>query len=202
MTAETVSASANVVLALCGVGTVLAAWAGLGTWRRQLTGNLAADTARRMLLATYRLRDAIQWVRNPFMSSGEQVEAVVAAGIPEPDRQAFYADKHRRHNLIYQRRWDKVVAAKTELDVVYVECEVLWGNILREPMLAAKASMLSVLEGVEEHLVALSRPDHNYLTPAEIRARIYAMGENDEIVKSIKIWVYAIESVMRQHLRT
>src|SRR3989304_91489 len=54
----------------------LVAIKGLQTWRRQLKGTADYDLAKRLLKAAYRLRDALQAVRNPFMSSGEVQYAI------------------------------------------------------------------------------------------------------------------------------
>jgi hypothetical protein len=104
---------AQLVEAAAAVGAVTIAGLGLGTWRRQLRGTTEYDLARRLLLQVYRLRDAIDHVRQPFMSieeAGERKEGVpweIAA---------------------YDQRWQGVREAMVALAAAVAESEVLWGS--------------------------------------------------------------------------
>lgn len=86
---------------------------GLQTWQRQLRGNAEYDLARRVLLAVYKVRDAINNCR--FHASLEEVEA---------DRDGIAKAIKQMH--------DEAIAelekAKASLEVELVEAEAVWGG--------------------------------------------------------------------------
>lgn len=111
-----------------GVASVVAV-AGLHTWKRQLHGNTNYELARGLLRSAYKLREAIRWVRSPFMSSGEMAAAMKAAGLAQTPQNT--ADD-QAEELAYQARWDKVVATQVEFAAEVLEAEALWGPLIRE----------------------------------------------------------------------
>src|SRR3972149_3543256 len=65
---------------IAGAGVYFAA-SGLSTWRDQLHGRTEYDLARRYLRSTYKVRDALQRVRSPFMFGEEMMAALKMEGI-------------------------------------------------------------------------------------------------------------------------
>ena len=106
-----------------GIGTIIAI-IGLGTWKKQIGANVEYEAARKLLKSTFKIRDAIAWVRNPFISTGEMVD--------EPGAQQQSSDQRKNglHNA-YNRRWQKVIDANSELSTNLLEAEVLWGKSIR-----------------------------------------------------------------------
>jgi len=54
-----------------GITGAVVAVKGLGTWQRQLKGQSEYDLSRRLLVALFKFRDAINGVRNPMMLGHE-----------------------------------------------------------------------------------------------------------------------------------
>jgi hypothetical protein len=117
---------------MTGIATIAAAVVatmGLHTWKRQLFGNSNYELSRRLLRSAYRLREAIQFVRNPLMLAGEMATARKAAGLgttPPPGTDDPSVE------LAYQSRWQKVVDARVEFDAELLEAEALWGPEIRQ----------------------------------------------------------------------
>jgi hypothetical protein len=112
-----------VVTVAAAVGAAIAIH-GLRTWNRQLKGSAEYELTRRLLKCTYRLRDAIRGVRNPFMSAAE---------MPAPsaeERAKMSLDQALHYGSVrgYQTRWDPVVAARSDLEAELLEAEVLWSK--------------------------------------------------------------------------
>jgi hypothetical protein len=96
---------------------------GLQTWRDQLKGTANYELAKRLLKATYKLRDALQGVRNPFISAGEIRQAVTEAQLDikheDPD---FHATSS---TAVYQIRWKPVGEAYQALELEVIEAEAI-----------------------------------------------------------------------------
>ena len=115
--------------------TILAyiAFQGLKTWRRQLIGNTEYEHARKLLRTIYRVRDAVNIVRGPFISSLESGTAMKEVGIEVKEGDAF--DKklmEKSQEAVYQRRWKKMIEAMTEYEIEAFEAEALWGTAIFE----------------------------------------------------------------------
>jgi len=96
---------------------------GLSSWRRQLHGQSDHELARRILVALFKMRDAIQDVRNPALFSSEMPDP------PAEKRETMSAEQIRFFGTsqAYERRWEKVGRLQTELYADIVEAEALWG---------------------------------------------------------------------------
>jgi hypothetical protein len=115
MAVASITVIATCVVAVASVAGLLVAILGLQTWRTQLEGTAHFDLARRLLLAVYELRDAIDNVRHPFLSSGE-----AAGGDPDTPWQI----------AAYENRWTGVRAAMVQLQAATREADVCFGRSL------------------------------------------------------------------------
>lgn len=68
MTPEVVSAIADSATAIAAAGGIGIAFAGLRTWRDQLTGQNEYEVARRLLRVALATRDRIAFVRHPVIT--------------------------------------------------------------------------------------------------------------------------------------
>src|SRR5438093_827696 len=71
---EYTTVAQNIVLALCGIATVLIAYAGLTTWRKELKGKSEYAKAKEVLKSVYRVRRGFMAVRAPMIFSYEYPE--------------------------------------------------------------------------------------------------------------------------------
>ena len=178
---------------------------GLEAWRRQLTGTTEYELARRVIKAVYALRDALERVRSPLITSAEMANALQETGTEvEPS-----ADNARAatNNAVYQVRWRPVVEAYQALELEALEAEALWGRELRDLILQLKANVNSLLSALDLILRHQAYPDTNILDHAthEVFSRIIYRQSNDpaqdKYSQELNQQVASIEERVRPHLR-
>lgn len=111
---------------------------GLRAWRIQLRGRTEYELARRILTAVYKLRNAIELVRNPVLLSTEIDRSVKEAKF---DVEASDPDFERKSTAaVLQRRWHSVTAALVDLELGALEAEATWGEKARKSYIRCKAA--------------------------------------------------------------
>ncbi|NKC13176.1 MAG: hypothetical protein GKR94_13535 [Gammaproteobacteria bacterium] len=141
---EVVSILKDIVLAGAAVTGAIVAVKGLGTWRRQLTGQSEYELTRRLLVGVFKYRDAIDRVRDP---------AILAYEMPEPSSeqsQNMTREQIRFYGLqkAYERRWEKVQGVRTAMYLDYLEAEAIWGEEV--------TSLFKALFELEKELLTIS----------------------------------------------
>ena len=87
--------------------------AGLTTWRRQLQGTTEYDVAKRTLLLTFQVQDALQAVRSPMLYlRSEEIEK----------------GRKLKEQRIYNERLQRLHEKWAELRTVSLEARVIWGE--------------------------------------------------------------------------
>jgi hypothetical protein len=177
---------------------------GLQTWRRQLKGTTDYDLAKRLLKAAYRLRDALQAVRNPFMSSGEIQHAIkeVQLEVKPPDEDFNAASTA----AAYQLRWRPVIEAYQSLELEAFEAEALWGPSAKDVIIATRRAINSLSVAID--LVLRDRqPGGTRILDGESREKferiLYSMArtpEDDPYLKELTAAVAQIETLARPFL--
>lgn len=140
----------DIVTSCTAIVAVYIAGRGLHTWNRQLRGTAQYELARRVLRATYRLRDALDGVRNPVIWGAE---------MPDPPKEsaAEMSRREQRHwgiRQAYAARWDLVSKHRSELQAELLEAEVLWGHGLPHLVKPLHALQTELFTAVETHLLA------------------------------------------------
>ncbi|MGB2060140.1 MAG: hypothetical protein ACPHVS_13070 [Alcanivorax sp.] len=103
----------DVVSIIGTVGALTIGGLGLFTWRRQLRGTSEYQIAKKAILKTYEVQQAIQSVRNPMLYlSKEEVEA----GRRLEEEQRIYSERMTYLN----EKW-------AELQTIRLEAKVIWG---------------------------------------------------------------------------
>jgi len=120
----------DILLTAAAVGGFFVALAGVNAWRRQLRGKTDWELARRLLRCVYELRDAISFVRNPFISA----EDIPAAEDDGPAESGVRRSIDNRSAAAYARRWSYVQKVWSNLEVERLEAEVLWGSQVLEAL--------------------------------------------------------------------
>lgn len=161
---------------------------GLQTWKRQLKGNVEYDHARELLSAVYKTRDAIRYVRNPFMSSGEHVAALKESDDPPPE--IDFRDPELREQaqgLAYEKRWKKINSAVTELDLAAFEAEVLWGTQVRQALRPLRICIADLNWGLNAYFRMKSKP-YDAKRDEKIDNIIYGLDEllSEDSIETIK----------------
>lgn len=202
---EIATLTKDIVLTIAAIIGAYVALRGLNTWNRQLKGGVEYDLTRRLLKATYRLREAIKGVRHPVMWGNEQPLP------PEDEAQGMNRDQKRYYGLsmAYQKRWDKVSEVRNELQTDLLEAEVLWGGIIYEKFEPLFRLQQELFADVHSYLVACN--------PSETAESRHAMGEirrkrrevlydylgvePDMFASDVANAIKGIESFLKPHLR-
>ena len=108
------SLTKDVVSIVGTIGALTIGGLGLFTWRRQLRGTSEYEVAKKAILKTYEVQQALQSVRNPMLYlSKEEVEA----GRRLEEEQRIYSERMTYLN----EKW-------AELQTIRLESRVIWGK--------------------------------------------------------------------------
>jgi hypothetical protein len=200
---STFEAVKDVVLTLCAITGTGFAVRGLNTWHRQLLGTADFDLARRLLRALYEWRDTIELTRLPVIWAEEMT--------PEPGKDTEAKDKEHQagQKRAYERRWARVMKARTEIQVLSLEAEVLWGDGIKSDLRALSAIQGELVDAIGEHL---RRKAATVPVPPAERAReversiardriLYSWRADDEFAAAVGRAIAPLEDRLRPHLR-
>lgn len=178
---------------------------GLQTWRHQLKGTAHYELAKRILKATYRLRDEIQSVRNPLMTEGEINHAVKEARLEiNPSDDDYYV---KSMAAVYYIRWKPVIDAYRTLELEAVEAEALWGPKAKEVIVPIKKSVNSLITAIDLVLRDLQPRGPRILnnlhreTFEKIMNGISSAPEEDQYLRELNSSVEAIEKIARPYIK-
>lgn len=180
---------------------VVVAYLGLVTWKRQLKGTAEYELARRMLSNTYRLRDAMRGVRQPWILPDEVVTALTDQGVKDTAEEAL------RNRAVYAERWNRVSAAWRELAVEVTEAEVLWSLPEEELTSGLRKCTGKLYSAVMRFFDPEVQPGAATQTPGldqRWRATIYAQindSDPDEFRDELEAAVRQVEKIVRPHLK-
>lgn len=108
------SLTKDVVSIVGTIGALTIGGLGLFTWRRQLRGTSEYEVAKKAILKTYEVQQALQSVRNPMLYlSKEEVES----GHQLEEEQRIYSERMTYLN----EKW-------AELQTIRLEARVIWGK--------------------------------------------------------------------------
>lgn len=178
---------------------------GLSTWNRQLRGSAEYDLARRILMCTYRLREAIAVVRHPGIFRSEQP--------PPPDEVAANMNElQKRHYGIvkaYEDRLQKLTIVRDELDAELLEAEALLGNDL---LMAFEGifGLQTILQTTVFYYLSACNPaespasrriyQESYEKRGGVLYRTFSPDEPDEFRDQVHAEIRRVESILKSHL--
>jgi hypothetical protein len=176
------------------VGALVIGIFGLTTWRRQLRGTSEYEVARRAVLHTYQVSDALQAVRNPLIflrkedvEGGRQVEAEMR----------IYNDRMK----VLQERW-------AELRTVFLEARVIWGGPVNACFKPIETLIRELRAAIWEHFWlkgAYAGPsvtvDNNPARVAGNDKVVYLMSDEDEFSQKIDAAVHGVEAFFERRIR-
>ncbi len=164
---------------------------GLREWKRQLKGKTDYEIARRYLKAALQMRDAIKFVRNPFIWMSEMQAALKEHG--------FDSDEHentkKTNRVVYSSRWKKVQEARTNLEAELLEAEVSWG--------AAAIDAQKNLDNLTKELFAALQ----LFLDGDVKGNnteyklIYAVVTEDEFSVKIDAAIEEIRNFLKPHFK-
>lgn len=184
-TIQTITSITTAIAAIVGATT---AALGLTAWKKQLKGKTDYELARRYLRAVYKIRDAIKFVRNPFIPIEE-----INAALKERGNDESPANHNESTRAVYSLRWKKVVEAGSDLDIELREAEISWGR--------GAVDIEKDFEGCINTLFVSLKMFAEFEDVPPERDIIYDSGEEDEYNKKLKAAMLKIENYLTPHLR-
>lgn len=167
----------DIVLIMTGVVGSIVAILGLNTWRRQLHGQSEYDVARRLLKSLYLFREVMNNARHAFLEY---------SGSPDLPKEKLekLSDKEKEWYAIgqaFEKRWEPVAKAISELDADVLESEVFWGNEIKDKLKQISLLHAEWMVAIEEHMERTNprEPDKNYYGEEAKRNRAIMFGRSD-----------------------
>ena len=194
-------AIANVVTAAAAIWAILIARRGLDTWRDQMRASTQYELARRCLLSTLRIRQAIQGFRGPAISPGEMREAAEKAGV-DPDSMDLHELLAKSDEYVYVERWRPISEAYMALRADLLEAEVVFGSEWRK----AADPLERTIRKLRWGWYRFSRDKKRESSPKDsekIDALMYDMSsdtELDDFAAQVEAAVAHLEALARPHL--
>ncbi len=174
----------NSVIALATLIGVIIAGFGLSTWRKQLKGTYDYELAKKTLFSVYKLRDALKYVRQPFLSVGEA---------NKDDKDIPWEQS------AYISRWKEVREALVMLETNSLECEVVWGKGIPD----ARRS-INPLVGQLNHAMIMyfrSLNDKKWQDDFQkLEDTLYEKNEFDTYNEELKKKIKEFEDILKPHL--
>jgi hypothetical protein len=177
------------------------AWKGLETWRAQLQGTTEYELARRLLRATYRVREEIGRVRHFYMDPVSEASSAAKVLGREITGEG---GMNQAQMLAYEGRWKRLMDARTDFEVEELEAEVLWPtakadcrplHLCMGKLYAAMRSYMRELQRPNDRRGAAERKYHEVVFDASEE------DNPDAYAKSLAEAVERIEQLCRPHLR-
>lgn len=188
------------------VAACIGAWVaikGLNAWRRQLRGKTDYELARKILRASYKVREAIRAVRHPAIWNPEFAAAEKQVVVENDDLKRF--PDAARLFAVYQVRWSELSAAVTELDAEAFEAEISWGAPFRAKLLELRKLVSLLRWAVDRHIEKMADSSGRMQPPnQEVDDLIYDKSGKrgpDDFAQKIQSAVSEIEEALRPHLR-
>ena len=188
------SLTKDVISIIGTMGALIIGGLGLFTWSRQLKGTSEYELAKKAVLSTYEVQQALQSVRNPILYlSKEEVEA----GRRLQEEQRIYEDRLNHLN----EKW-------AELQTIRLETKVIWSDKAHNIFNGLQERIGEVRGAICLHFWmkgAYAGPgttvDNNRERVIENDKIVYFSSENDDFSKLISESVRSIENFFSPKIR-
>lgn len=193
------------VLSIGAIVAMYVAVRGLKTWNRQLKGEVEYELTRRLLRCTYLLREAIKVVRNPVMFANEKPS-------PPDDESKSMSNTQRQYyglSQAYQGRWNKVTAARDNLQTELLEAEVIWGKHIYEQFEPLFKLQDELFSNIHRYLMVCNPQESDVSKQAisevsrKLRDVLYDTSsfEADPFSNDVEKAIADIETFLKPHLK-
>ena len=199
---EIIAAAKDVVLALAAIATVIVAFKGLNTWRRQLHGAAHFEAARGLAKAAYKVREKLQASRSPLLSAHEfPPEHHDSAARRSPEQEA------KGYAYVYSNRWAPVGEAMQEFDASVLEADVLWGKPVRDTSDRLRQVVREVNVAVDALIANAASRGEDFSSDKEfgkrMRSTVSALptDSKNEINGKLAASTQTLDELIRPHLQ-
>lgn len=190
-----------VVATSAGVAATCAV-VGLKAWRKELRGKAEYEAARAFLRSTYKLREAVRLVRNPFIDASEFPENYrgVLGGQTAEDEAAAYS-------YVYSTRWNQIGSSISDFDAAALEAEVVLGAKLRTAGQCLRKHLGVLHASIRQYVENKASDGENARSDPDHQTRIEAIiwegvpGRTNKFTDDFDRALEAIEEFLAPHLR-
>jgi hypothetical protein len=161
--------------------------------------------AKRLLKIVYELREAISYVRHRFIQYSQE------PNLPEEKRAGLSQREKEWYAMVqaYEKKWEYVAKAQTDLQTILFEAEAIWGGEIVEKVVSLIKLVNELSFAIQENLEA-RRPnldserfnaEENKRTNEIMVARSPAEAEKDEYKKRLDAVIFSIEEDLKPHIQ-
>lgn len=174
----------------------------LRSWKAEIRGKTEFESARNIIKATYKTRDAIHRFRVPVVFSSEW-----PPHLPEGFNRGSAEEIAEGWSYVYANRRVQIIDALTEFESHALEAEVLWGNGIRnktdEMFACARDLRLATDEVINDHRLSGRSFNEDRQLGVNMRSIVSGSYTDEKNVFSQKLAkaVEAIEVEIRPHFR-
>jgi hypothetical protein len=118
---------ANYAVALASILAPVLGVVGFRSWKRELTGKTKYNSAHKILLCLYRIRDRVDIIRNPFFDASEYYHTSIMNCDVSLSKNAFRQEAHAYNNRLKPLR-----ELYDEFHLLALEAEALWPSNVRQ----------------------------------------------------------------------
>ena len=175
------------------VATACLAYRGISNWIVELRGRTSFEVARGLMLATYKLRDAIAFCRSPVIQGREFPDNY-------PGLDATPEQEHDAFTHVYKNRWVPVFEALQDFDARRLESEALWGSEFRKSTGKLRQPVIKLHLAIESSYESDSRKDPEF--SKSIQSTMFALSgaAADQVLQEITTAIDEIENKVRPHI--
>ncbi len=182
MTNENVAILQSIVTVIALLFGMYVAWSGLSTWKEQMYAKANYDLARRILIAVYKVRNAILNARL--------------------DAKLFKTDDVKKNTWddLERKQLELVKIETTALEIELPEAEVMWGS---EIILLCRGVIRLHHEILNAFYIYRNLDDYNLVRPETLENIIFYnldLKGQDEFANKLKDLVNKIEELLRPKL--
>lgn len=193
---------ADIAIAVGALGAAFAAIRGVNTWKKSLEDVRMHDAARELLIATYKMRDAIEIYRDPFIPVYEQNPEDVRNGVTTGDRSN---DGASAMAYVYNNRNKLLREVYVQFSEAELVAEVLWSDDIKNRTQRFLSAINEVRRATNELIMRLPQAPQTQQQRQEerdLRSKISGRlaDPNDQMSVEILQAIEEIEKPMRNAL--
>lgn len=197
---EILRAAPPIVQAVSIAVTAVFAVISLRAWRTQLIGKRRFEIAEQAIVAIYKAKEALEWIRSPASFGGESAER------PRHDRESEGEARLRDAYFVPFKRIKDTSADFAELTKVRLLCRAYFGDeivkkieVLFQALTQVRVSAKMLYDSVGEDTVTLARQVEFYI---DCKRQIWATGDGkDKLTASINDAVKELDAILSPHLK-
>ncbi len=193
----------DIVVILTAITTVSLAVAGFVTWKRRIITQYELEISRRILHATYRVREAFRTFRKRFMYAPYPEDEVIKKLGSKEEKDRYAVAK------IFEQKFETLNTSISDLDIALLEGEVIWGSGFKEKFIPIYKARTDLIGYVHQYLF-LIRPDSKasfdeeaIVTAADKIFEAYSFPEHkeDKFMVELEGNIRLIEDFVRSRIR-